>query len=93
MLEVGRSYIYSYDPVSYEIIKIISEDDKYYNIEVIYIDYIYKDTDIYNTELTKDIIDIDSYKDFKLTLYNKLKDIILQNQDKLFFEITNIINQ
>lgn len=93
MLEVGRSYIYAYDPVSYEIIKIISEDDKYYNIEVIYIDYIYKDTEIYNTELTKDIIDIDRYKDFSLISYNKLKDIILQNQDKLFFEITNIINQ
>ncbi len=59
----------------------------------IYIDYIYKDTEIYNTELTKDIIDIDRYKGFSLTSYNKLKDIILQNQDKLFFEITNIINQ
>ncbi len=41
MLEVGRSYKYAYDPVSYEIIKIISEDDKYYNIEVIYIYRLY----------------------------------------------------
>lgn len=93
MLEVGRSYLYACDPVSYEIIKIISEEDKCYNIEVIFIDFIYKDTEIYNTEMTKDILDINSYKEFSLISYNKLKDIIIKNQDKLFLEITNIISQ